>query len=99
MFIGGYIVWKWDQQGWSTFTTLTDKLWSFFVKFSEQLNKPKIFNDEFYFWNIFKTMIFLKKKFLSHKNIVCCVFPWFSFWSEFLWFFCVFHIAENLPLL
>ena len=67
-----------------------------FVKFEEQFNKSEKFNDEFYF-EISKTTIFLDILSVCKKGVFHD-FPCFLFCTQFLWFFCVFHITENLPL-
>ena len=62
------------------------------------LNKSEIFNDEFYF-KYSKNTDFLGYVFvLSRKNAVFSDFLFFLFRTQFPWFFCVFCIAENLPL-
>ena len=41
----------------------------------------------------------LLEYFLSHKSAVFCNFQCFPFCTQCLWFFCVFRIAINFPLL
>ena len=80
------------------------------VKFSELFNKSEICNDEFYLASqrflmmnfilkYCKTMIFLGIFcFWVTKKAVFCDFTCFPFCTQFLWFFFVFCITENLPL-